>query len=179
VTATETPAKLQASRALFGRFWRTYLRRHSPMMALAFIVMTIEGSTLAILAWALKPLFDRVFVGRDAGAIWWVGALIFGLFVIRALALIINRMLLTRISLATSSAIQTDLLRHILDLDGGFFQTHPPGALMDRVMGDTGAVQAIWSLASGATSSHLSRCSASPFRLIHGGPSPPSAVRRC
>jgi ATP-binding cassette, subfamily B, bacterial MsbA len=145
VTATHAPITTQPAPALFGRFWRTYLRRHSPMMGLAFIVMTIEGSTLAVLAWALKPLFDRVFVGRDASAIWWVGALIFGLFVIRAVALIINRMLLTRISLATSSAIQTDLLRHILDLDGGFFQTHPPGALMDRVMGDTGAVQAIWS----------------------------------
>jgi ATP-binding cassette, subfamily B, bacterial MsbA len=115
------------------------------MMGLAFVVMTIEGSTLAILAWALKPLFDRVFVGRDAGAIWWVGGLIFSLFVIRATALIINRMLLTRISLATSSAMQTDLLRHILGLDGAFFQANPPGALMDRVLGDSGAVQAIWS----------------------------------
>ena len=130
---------------LFARMWRDYLRVHWPMMAVAFVVMTIEGSTLAVLSWMLQPLFDRVFVGGDTGAIWWVGGIIFGLFVIRAVTLIINRSLLTRISLSVSTRMQTDLLRHILTLDQRFFQENPPGAVIERVQGDSIAVQGIWS----------------------------------
>ncbi|MDO5706017.1 MAG: ABC transporter ATP-binding protein [Paracoccus sp. (in: a-proteobacteria)] len=130
---------------LFGRLWRGYLHLHWRLMALAFVFMTIEGSTLAVLSWMLQPLFDRVFVGGDTGAIWWVGGIIFSLFVIRAVTLIINRSLLTRISLSVSTAMQTDLLRHILTLDQRFFQENPPGAVIERVQGDTIAVQGIWS----------------------------------
>ncbi len=134
-----------ASRRLFSRLWRDYLFRHRWTIAAAFVFMTIEGSTLACLSWMLGPLFDRVFVGRDAGAIWWVGGLIFGLFLVRATTLIINRSLLMRVSLASSSAMQVDLLAHIVRLDGRFFLSNPPGALMERVLGDTSAVQGVWS----------------------------------
>jgi subfamily B ATP-binding cassette protein MsbA len=115
-------------------------------MALAFIFMMIEGSTLAILSYMLKPLFDQVFVGGDTQAIWWVGGAIFGLFLVRAVTLVVNRSLLTRVSLKSSTAMQVDLLRHILSLDGRFFQDNPPGALIERVQGDTIAVQSIWSV---------------------------------
>ncbi|MFZ1726170.1 MAG: ABC transporter ATP-binding protein [Albidovulum sp.] len=135
-----------SSRILFGRLWRGYLAAYKGTMALALIFMMIEGSTLAILSYMLKPLFDQVFVGGDTQAIWWVGGAIFGLFLIRAVTLVINRSLLTRISLKSSTAMQVDLLRHILSLDGRFFQDNPPGALIERVQGDTVAVQNIWSV---------------------------------
>lgn len=132
------------SRELFGRLWRDYLRAHAGSMAVAFVLMTIEGSTLAVLARMLEPLFDRVFVGRDAAAVWWVGGGILGLFALRAATTVINRALLTRISLRTSTDMQRDLLRHLLRLDGRFFQANPPGALIERVQGDTAAVQGVW-----------------------------------
>ena len=135
-----------SSRVLFGRLWRGYLADHKGTMALALIFMMIEGSTLAILSYMLEPLFDRVFVGGETQAIWWVGGAIFGLFLTRAVTLVMNRSLLTRISLKSSTAMQIDLLRHILTLDGRFFQDNPPGALIERVQGDTIAVQNIWSV---------------------------------
>lgn len=134
-----------ASRRLFARLWRGYLHAHWPLMVLALAVMVVEGSTLGALSWMLEPLFDRAFMGGEAGLIWGMGAAILGLFVIRAGALIASRTLLTRISLATSSAMQVDLTRHILTLDQGFFQLNPPGALIERVQGDTIAVQGVWS----------------------------------
>ncbi|MDO5611758.1 MAG: ABC transporter ATP-binding protein [Paracoccus sp. (in: a-proteobacteria)] len=130
---------------LFRRMWRDYLHSHWPIMAVAFIFMTIEGSTLAVLSWMLQPLFDRVFVGGDTAAIWWVGGIIFSLFVIRAVTLVINKSLITRVSMMVSTRMQTDLLRHILTLDQRFFQENPPGAVIERVQGDTIAVQGIWS----------------------------------
>jgi len=145
VPAPKTPSPY-TSRALFGRLWRGYLRHHGAIMAVAVVFLIIEGSTLASLSYMLEPLFDRVFVGGEAAAIWWVGGGIFGLFVIRAATSIINVALLSRVSLAISTALQIDLLRHILRLDAGFFQNNPPGALIERVQGDTIAVQGVWSL---------------------------------
>ena len=139
------PDPQYGSRRLFGRLWRDYLKSHLPLMTVALFVMVIEGSTLGALSWMLEPLFDRVFVGGEADLIWWVGGAIFALFVIRACALIVSRTLLSKIALGTSSAMQVDLTRHIMTLDQGFFQANPPGALIERVQGDTIAVQGVWS----------------------------------
>lgn len=131
-------------RGLIGRLWRDYLRPHTGRMGVAMVLMVIEGSTLAILSWMLKPLFDRVFVGGDGSAIWWVGGVIFSLFLIRATTLVITRSLLTSVQQGVAVSMQTDLLRHILTLDGSFYQTNPPGALIERIQGDTLAIQGVW-----------------------------------
>lgn len=140
------------SRELFLRFWRDYLYKNRRAMGLAFVLMSIEGATLGLISWMLKPLFDRVFVGKDADAIWWVGMAIFSIFLLRALTLIASRSLLKQISLNISTEMQRDLLAHILTLDGRFFNDNSPGALIERIQGDTIAVQGVWStLITGAT----------------------------
>jgi len=133
-----------AASTLLRRFWTDYLRVHRGAMAGAFLLMTAEGSTLALISWMLKPLFDRVFVGKEAGAIWWVGGAIMAIFLLRAATLVASRSLLSRISLGISTAMQRDLLAHIMTLDGRFFQQNPPGAMIERIQGDTIAVQGVW-----------------------------------
>ena len=133
------------SSRLFGRLWSGYLAPYKGLMALAFCIMVIEGSTLGALSYMLKPLFDQVFTTGNEGALIWVGFGILGLFVLRAITSIASKTLLTVISQQSSSQMQIDLMRHILTLDAGFFQTNPPGALIERVQGDTMAVQGVWS----------------------------------
>ncbi|MDP5308316.1 ABC transporter ATP-binding protein [Paracoccus spongiarum] len=126
-------------------------------MVVAFLLMTLEGSTLALISWMLKPLFDLVFAGRQPGAIWWVGGAIFATFLLRAVTLVASRSLLTRISLGISTRMQTDLLAHVMRLDGRFFRDNPPGALIERIQGDTIAVQGVWAtLLTGATRDAIS-----------------------
>ena len=141
----ETSEKTYGSRELFARMWRSYLRRHWPKMAAAMALMVIEGSTLGALSWMLEPLFDKVFRGGHSGMIPLVGGAIFGLFLIRALTSVGSRALLSNVSQRSSSDMQVDLVRHILTLDQSFFQENPPGALIERVQGDTLAVQGVWS----------------------------------
>ena len=124
--------------------WRDYLRAHWPAMALAMGLMVIEGSTLGALSWMLEPLFDKVFAGGQSQMIWWVGGAIFGLFIIRAITSVASRTVMASVAFNTSSKMQTDLLRHLLTLDQRFYKANPPGALIERVQGDTQAVQAIW-----------------------------------
>jgi ATP-binding cassette subfamily B protein/subfamily B ATP-binding cassette protein MsbA len=141
---TTTESDTYTSRRLFARLWRDYLGAHRGRLALAALLMVVEGSSLAVLARMLEPLFDLVFVGRQAGAVWWVGGAILGLFLTRAVITVINRAILTRIAQVTSTAMQADLFRHVLRLDAEFFQSLPPGALIERVQGDTAAVQGVW-----------------------------------
>lgn len=129
---------------LFARMWRDYLAPYWVRILLALFFLVVEGSTLGLLSWMLKPLFDRVFVGGDTDAIWWVGGSIFALFLVRAATFVINRSLMTSVSLSVSTTMQTDLIRHIMRLDGSFFQVNAPGALIERVQGDSIAVQGVW-----------------------------------
>ena len=129
---------------LLRRLWQGYLRPHRGPMAVVFLLMAIEGSTLGLLSWSVEPLFDRVFIGGESGMIWLVGGFILGLFVLRGVTSLVMKALLTRIVQRASTAMQVDLLAHIVTLDGPFFQENPPGSLMERVQGDTVAVQGIW-----------------------------------
>ncbi|PTV95876.1 ATP-binding cassette subfamily B protein [Rhodobacter aestuarii] len=138
------PKAAYSSRVLFGRIWRGYLREHWPKMALAGLLMAVEGACLGVLSWMLEPLFDKVFAAGQSGLIWVVGGVIFSLFAIRAVTSVGARGLLTDVAQRSSSAMQVDLLRHILRLDQSFFQDNPPGALIERVQGDTMAVQGVW-----------------------------------
>ncbi|MDQ1847844.1 ABC transporter ATP-binding protein [Gemmobacter fulvus] len=130
---------------LFRRLWRGYLHGHAPLMAVAFLLMVLEGSTLGALSWLLEPLFDTVFAPGGSDALIWVGLAILGLFLIRAVTSVLSKTLLTTIAQKSSTAMQVDLLAHVLTLDSRFFQQNPPGALMERLVGDTAAVQRVWS----------------------------------
>lgn len=120
------------------------------MLALAFLIMIVEGSTLGALSYLLEPLFDQVFAADGDSALWVVGGAIFGLFALRAVTSLTAKTLLASISQRVAAKMQGGLLAHLLRLDLRFFQDNSPGALIERVQGDTLAVQGIWiSLVSG------------------------------
>ena len=114
------------------------------MLVLAFVIMVIEGSTLGALSYMLEPLFDRVFAAGGDAVLWPIGLAIFGLFAVRAATSLTSKTLLAMISQQVAARMQRDLLAHLLRLDMGFFHKHSPGALIERVQGDTLAVQGIW-----------------------------------
>jgi ATP-binding cassette, subfamily B, bacterial MsbA len=135
-----------AARPLFTRLWRAYLARYKGSMAVAFILMVIEGATLGALSYLLKPLFDDVFSAGSEAYLLPVGLGILALFAVRATTMVLARGIMARIAARVAATMQTDLLRHILRLDGAFFQDNSPGQLIERVQGDTAAVQGVWAM---------------------------------
>jgi len=135
-----------SSRTLIWRLWRGYLLPYRWCLLLSRGLMMGDGATLALLALLLEPMFDRVFVGGEADAIWWIGGAIFALFAVRGISELAKKTVLARISQRSSTAMQVDLLRHLMTLDTGFFYQNPPGSLMERVQGDTLQVQNVWSV---------------------------------
>ena len=106
--------------------------------------MVAEGAALGLLAWMIEPMFDRIFVGGETGAIPVVGGAIMGLFALRAASSVIQRVLMTGVAQRSVTAMQTDLVGHLMGLGAAFHQAMPPGALMERVQGDTLAVLSVW-----------------------------------
>ena len=128
----------------FLRLWRGYLARHAGWLAAGTVLMAAEGGTVGLLAWMLEPMFDRVFVDGQASAILWVGLAILALFTVRGLAGISSSIVLARVSMHSSAALQGDLLSHVLRLDGAYFSITSPGELIERVQGDVQAIQRSW-----------------------------------
>lgn len=133
-----------SSRTLLRWLWRTYLNRHLWMLLLATFFMALEGSMLGLLSWMMKPMFDQVFLAGDQSALWWVGIVILGIFLVRAGASVVQKVILTRISQQSEADMRGDLLSHLMRLDISFHQVNAPGTLMQRVIGDVSAVSQVW-----------------------------------
>lgn len=130
---------------LLGWLWRGYLARHWRWLAVAAVLMAIEGGALAFFARAMEPMFDDVFVAKDAAALWTVGLTIMAIFIVRAFTAVGHRIILSRINEVSAADIRSDLLRHLMRLDGGFHQVNPPGDLIEKVQGDVTAINQVWS----------------------------------
>ena len=125
--------------------WRRYLVQHWRGLALALVLMAVEGGTLGLFAAMMQPMFDDIFVQGQIASLWFVGFGVMGIFVARAATSVGQKIILTRINETSSGAIRADLLAHVMALDGSFHQTHPPGTLIERVQGDVAAVGQVWS----------------------------------
>lgn len=113
-------------------------------MMVAVFFMVLEASMLGALSYMMQPMFDDVFVAGQGGMLIWVGLAVIGIFLVRAVSSVVQKLLLTRVAMLTSADMRVDLLDRIMLQDGAFHQIHPPGFLIQRVQGDVGAVGDVW-----------------------------------
>lgn len=137
--------KSQSAVSLFWWLWKDYLRPHKLLLIAALFLMAIEGSMLALLSRMVQPMFDDVFAAGDESALYWVAFGILGIFIVRAFTSSGQRILMTLIVQLTAASMRKHLLRHMMTLDSGFYQIHPPGQLIERVQGDVGSINSVWS----------------------------------
>ncbi|MGR3632357.1 MAG: ABC transporter ATP-binding protein [Limimaricola soesokkakensis] len=131
-------------RGLFLWLWRSYLSRHWRWLVVAMVLMAIEGGSLGLFASMMKPMFDEVFVAGRTEALWIVGVVVMGIFIVRAVTSLGQRVLMTTIRERSAAQLRADLLAHLMRLDGGWHQAHPPGYLIERVQGDVNSINQVW-----------------------------------
>ena len=91
--------KAHAKSSDLGRWlWRGYLREHLGLLLLAALFMAMEGAMLGALSYMMQPMFDTVFVEGKGEILVWIGALLMGIFVIRAVAGVMRGVILTTIA---------------------------------------------------------------------------------
>jgi len=132
------------SGALMRWLWHDYLRKHMGKLALAVVFMAIEGATLGAMAKLMQPMFDRVFIAGEQSWLLIVGFVLMGIFLLRAISGVAQKVLLTRIAQRSAADMRIDLLNRMMQQDGAFHQTHPPGFLVQRVQSDVNAVGDVW-----------------------------------
>ncbi len=130
--------------------WRTYLRPQRGLIFAALFFMALEGSMLGALSYIVQPMFDNVFIAGNRSAVYWVAAAVGGAFAVRAIAAFAHRVLMQGAGLRVIAAMQKDMVSHLMTLDSAFFQTNPPGTLIERVRGDTTAANGVWQVALAA-----------------------------
>jgi ATP-binding cassette subfamily B protein/subfamily B ATP-binding cassette protein MsbA len=126
-----------------GRLWTEHVRGHLPRLLLAALLMSVEGATLGFLAYMMEPLFDDMFAAGDMQGVGWIAVAIAMVFVLRGAAGFAQRLIIVSIGLQVTTALQSRLVSHLLALDISFFRTNSPGALIERVRGDTVALQSL------------------------------------
>ncbi len=141
-TSPNTP-KTQSG-DLLRWFFSTYLRPQSKKLIAAFVFMVIEGGMIGLISYLIKPMFDDVLVAADSSRIAWTALAILGVFAVRAVSGYANRVLMTMVRVKSAAHLQTDLLAHVLTLDGAFFHKYPPGVLLERTRGDCQAASNQW-----------------------------------
>ena len=99
--------------------------------------MVVEGSALGALSYLIQPLFDQIFVSGEAGALLWVALAIFAVFSARALSGFFQTVMTTGVGLSVITDLQKNMLARLVRLDTDFYASNPPGALIERVRGDT------------------------------------------
>jgi len=149
-------------RRLLRRLWSDHIRRFWPILSVAVVLMSIEGAAIGAFAWLVEPLFDQLFTANSMDGVTWVALAVGGLFVLRATAGFLQRILVVGVGLRVVTDLQSRLVQHLLTLDLSFFQGNAPGALIERVRGDTASLQSL----SGAVLISLGRDSVTLISLL-------------
>ncbi|MFY0666019.1 MAG: ABC transporter ATP-binding protein [Natronospirillum sp.] len=134
-------------RTLLKRLWTDYLRKYLGFIAIAAVLVVIEGSALGLLSYLVKPMFDLVFVQGSQSDVMWISLAIFIVFTARALGGLGQRVITVTVGLRVVTGLQTAMLSHLVRLDAAFYSRYSPGVLIDRVRGDTEALKGFASTA--------------------------------
>jgi subfamily B ATP-binding cassette protein MsbA len=135
---------LHSARYLLGWLWRDHLRKRWHLLALAMVFMAVEGAATGGLSWLVRPMFDEVHAGASFGVVMRVAASVGGVFVLRALAGFLSKIIIARQSERVGAELQSVMLAHALRLDLTFYLANSPGSLMERLRGDTATLRSLW-----------------------------------
>ena len=124
--------------------WVNYLSSFKGWLAIAVVLMAIEGATFGSISFMMQPMFDRVFVGGETGSVWTIGLIILAIFIVRAVAALFQNVMMTYVSQRSGENLRSDLMDHIIGLDTAYHQTHPPGQMIERVQGDVASLSSVW-----------------------------------
>ncbi len=134
----------KSARELLGWLWRGYLRHYIGLLGIAVVFMLVEGGTMGALGYMMQPMFDLVFVDGNTDALFWVSLAFFAIFALRGISGVTQKVLLSKVSQTSAAHLRKDMLARLIRQDPAFHQEHPPGVLMHRVLGDVGAIDAVW-----------------------------------
>lgn len=138
--------KLQArnDRVVARWLWDGFVRHRMHFIGLAVVFMVIEALMLGAFSYLVQPMFDDVFIAGERAQVYLVALAMALVFFGRGLARLCHKALMAWQAEAATAELQTTLLAHLTLLDQGFFKLNAPGILIERVRGDSVALQRVF-----------------------------------
>ena len=132
------------SSVLVRRLVHEFIGRHTRSIALAFVCMAIGGGSTALRAWLMQPVLDRIFIARDSSLLLLLAGAALLVAIIKGAADYAETVLMTRVGQRVITDVQTAAYSRLIRADLAYFNTHPSGILISRLMND------VWLLRSAA-----------------------------
>src|SRR6266849_5735550 len=129
------------SSVLIARLVRDFIWRHAHRIALAFVFMGIAGGSTALRAWLMEPVLDRIFIARDSSLLWLLVGSALVLALVKGIADYAETVLMSRVGLRVITDVQTAVFARLIRADIAYFNAHPSGVLISRLMNDVGLLR--------------------------------------
>ncbi|WP_346154942.1 ABC transporter transmembrane domain-containing protein, partial [Streptomyces labedae] len=138
--------KLQARNdSIVARWlWDQFVRHRMHFIGLAVLFMVLEALMLGAFSYLVQPMFDDVFIAGERRQVYLVALAMAAVFFGRGLARLCHKAIMAWQSEAATADLQSMLLAHLTLLDQGFFKQNAPGVLIERVRGDSLALQRVF-----------------------------------
>jgi subfamily B ATP-binding cassette protein MsbA len=130
------PQQGAPSSVLVRRLVRDFIWRHWPRIALAFLCMALAGGSTALRAWLMEPVLDRIFIARDSSLLLLLAGAALGLALVKAAADYAQSVQMSRVGQRVITDVQAALFARLIRADLAYFNAHPSGVLISRLMND-------------------------------------------
>ena len=136
-----TPPRTTDGRALAGRLWTSYVRRHLARLVLAFALMAVVAGSAAAYPLLTRYIFNALADGRAAQVMWLAPPLILALALVKGVALFLQTVQVNALALRVTTDLQKDMSAKLVHADLAVLLREPAGAFMSRVMNDLNLVR--------------------------------------
>ncbi len=121
---------------------RPYWKRMTVAVFIGLLISGLRGA----LAWLVQPVTDGILVRKNAGILILIPVAIMLIFLLRAVFQFFYEYLMQSVGQKLVASMRGRLYDHILELPISYFNDSSSGALISRVVNDSGAVQNIVAL---------------------------------
>ncbi len=129
--AADTKHDRRLYRRLFGYAWP-----HKSVFLLSVLGALILSATAAGFAALMKPLMDEGFVGRRPDIIFYIPLAFVGLFILRGVGNFLSQYAISWVGRRIIADVRGDVFAHVLRLPCGFYDLHPSGMLISKMLFD-------------------------------------------
>ena len=136
-----TPPRTTDGRALAGRLWTRYVRRHLARLVLAFALMAVVAGSAAAYPLLTRYIFNALADGRAAQVMWLAPPAILVLALVKGVALFLQTVQVNALALRVTTDLQKDMSAKLIHADLAVLLREPAGAFMSRVMNDLNLVR--------------------------------------
>ena len=131
------------NRRIWGWLTKSYVRPYFGRLALAACFMVVTACSAGALAWLAQPAVDETFTGGASSTLGkLVPFLVLAVVTLNGVAIYFQSVIIAFVGQKIVATIQMDLFRHFNEADAAFRNRTHTGALLSRLMNDTGAVNA-------------------------------------